>query len=781
MDDNATVLLKGDASQLDNVLAASLGTLQGWGGKVLTIGKYVAGFFVAKKLFDFGTGMLSDAMEAQDAMQLLENTVNNLGDKAAMTAKQVDEFSTGIERTTKFTGEAATGVQTLFLRMGTLNSDAIKRATVASADLATVMGTDLKGAGDKLVKALKEPEMGINALRAAGIKFTDEEKAMVKALAEAGNEAAAQEIILSKLEGAIGGAAKEAGETASGKLERFKNILGDVGEQIGTAMLPAFTSIIDALSVFGDFVGSKVAPAIAIMIESFTEWGGAIISTVGPPLEWLGGMVVDVFMGAVSVTSDAISAIIGGLTAFGAALWDRIGPPLTKVFTFWQHIFGMIFGETVTATGSIVDMLGSLGSSILEVIMPPIEWLGEVFVTVFDAVVGAVDYAYGAVLPPLEGVVATILALGEIVVETGSIFASYFVESISAVGEIIASYLMPVIESLTGWLSDNLMPGVESAGGSLVGFGQSILDSVGPALKWFGDVAIVVFTAVQTAVQEFRNVAELALKGFILGVVQAAENIKHFFVEAIPAYLSWFGNNWKEIFVDAANIVKTVAANIWENLKNLWEGIKGLFSGEGFKFEMTPLLQGFERVSEEMPKIAERAKSDFEKGLEMDVGNLAGGLADAFDKNLATNRKRISDKLADKPNAPATPDATKPNALAKTPSEKGESPGLQKALADGAAALALKNADKEKGGKEKEGKTSAAFEDLLSVQKRIAGAAFGAGGDPQSAAIKKSGDKQAAIAEKQLKVAEKGNELVEQQTAELKQTREAVASSGTLQ
>jgi hypothetical protein len=352
-----------------------------------------------------------------------------------------------------------------------------------------------------------------------------------------------------------------------------------------------------------------------------------------------------------------------------------------------------------------------------------------------------------------------------------------WIESFMAVGSTIVDYLAPIFEVYAAYISELLIPAVVAVIDKLAEWGEEITGGVGPVLTWFADMAIVAFTAVQTVVENFSAVAELALKGFVLAIVQTFEAIKHFLIEGVPAYLAWFGRNWKNVFTDAASLVATVAVNMWENLKNLWEGIKGLFSGNGFKFEMTPLLQGFESVSEELPKIAERAKSDFEKGLEFDVNQLGAQVGDAFDKNLAKNQERFKKQVKeqdDKLNKVTDAKAGEK----KTPSFSSPDQ-LKLAIEAGANAVKDKEKDKEKT-KEKEDKgQAAAFEDLLSLSKRITGAAFG-DKDPTKVA-KDVGEKQTDATNKVVDEQKRTNDIASQQVELMRSIDKKITNVGSLQ
>lgn len=165
------------------------------------------------------------------------------------------------------------------------------------------------------------------------------------------------------------------------------------------------------------------------------------------------------------------------------------------------------------------------------------------------------------------------------------------------------------------------------------GWAQGISENVGAVsnfigtvwgglLDWWHTAQTAAMSALVYLTNNWQVLLETAMVSAQLSVVRFANQVIYFFGTAIPGYLSWFGDNWKEVFIDLASITKTIAVNIWENLKSLWDGIVGLFSGEGFSFEWTPLTQGFESAIKELPKIAEREIGPLEKSLQEQLDGL---------------------------------------------------------------------------------------------------------------------------------------------------------------
>jgi len=136
---------------------------------------------------------------------------------------------------------------------------AFDRATQASFDLAAVFGGDGASKAVQLGKALQDPIKGISALTRSGVTFTASEKELIKTMVESGNTLKAQEFILSAIEAQVGGTA-EATATASTKMSIA---FGEIGESIGTAVLPMFTE-------FSNYI-VEITPQIQGFFEDLTD------------------------------------------------------------------------------------------------------------------------------------------------------------------------------------------------------------------------------------------------------------------------------------------------------------------------------------------------------------------------------------------------------------------------------------------------------------------------------------------------------------------------------
>jgi len=172
--------------------------------------------------------------------------------------------------------------------------------------------------------------------------------------------------------------------------------------------------------------------------------------------------------------------------------------------------------------------------------------------------------------------------------------------------------------------------------------GGKAIEWLGKAFGWFKGAVVTAISAVVFAVKNWRQVLEYAAVAGVLNIVRFASQVKHFFVEVIPATLKWFAENWRDIFTTMWRFTKTVAVNIGRNLKALWDAIIGFVKGEGWNFEWTPLLEGFESAIKEMPKIAARQIGPLEKELSGRVAALGEQLSKDWQAHDVEFREKMS-------------------------------------------------------------------------------------------------------------------------------------------
>ena len=177
---------------------------------------------------------IQNTIEAEKVQAQLSARIKDTGAAAGRSLEQLNAQADKLQRMTIFDDEAIGEAQAMLLTFKQIQGVQFDKTIESSLDLATVMGIDATDAAKLLGKALADPEKGMSALSRAGVVFTEGERERIKAMAEAGDVAKAQDTILAKLEGTMGTAAEAARNTLGGALQGlqndFENLLeGDAG------------------------------------------------------------------------------------------------------------------------------------------------------------------------------------------------------------------------------------------------------------------------------------------------------------------------------------------------------------------------------------------------------------------------------------------------------------------------------------------------------------------------------------------------------------------------
>lgn len=390
----------------------------------------VAGAFNA--VTDFGAQFVNEATESQDAIANLEATLKSMGDVTGLTSQQLQDIAGGLQEVTRFSDETIINAEAMLLTFGNIGGEVFPRATEAMVDLAAKFGS-MDQASVMLGKALNDPIAGVTALRRVGVQLSDEQEKSIKLFMEQGDIMSAQGIILSELERQVGGLAEAYGDTFAGKLEIFKNRIGEVKEQIGTALLPLLTQMMDWAAQF--------MPAI--------ERGGELIA--GFFEAW-----ADAGFGSVEMM-DVFSAMFGV---------DRMEEILPKIDTFLAELvnsidwraFGDMFGDM---------LMESLGQNIES---PDSSFLAAVGHAISEFFLGAMGYVdWNAVG---DALVAGLIDAGNSLDAT---LNNFFIDLLN-INEIKAGWKQ-IGEDLINGISVGMSDGIDGLLANATRFWQNIINN----------------------------------------------------------------------------------------------------------------------------------------------------------------------------------------------------------------------------------------------------------------------------------------------------------------
>lgn len=211
--------------------AGALGITLGVGGLVSIVRKATAAF-----------------AEQELAETQLNAVLKSTGHAAGLTSSELTRMATSLASLSNFSDEVIIKSQSLLLTFTNISSKVFPEAQRTILDMATAMGTDLKGATIQLGKALNDPIKGVSALSEVGVSFTEQQRDQIKVLVATNDTLGAQKIILQELTKEFGGSAAAASQTYAGKLKGISDAFGTLSEKLGEAVVPQLILIIRFLN-----------------------------------------------------------------------------------------------------------------------------------------------------------------------------------------------------------------------------------------------------------------------------------------------------------------------------------------------------------------------------------------------------------------------------------------------------------------------------------------------------------------------------------------------------
>lgn len=260
---------------------------------------------------------INEAAEAQRVDAQLNAVLQSTGGAAGLTAEQIEEMATGLSRLSGFEDEAIKQAAALMLTFTKVGRQAFPDAMEAALNMSAALGQDLQSSVIQLGKALNDPIQGVTALRRVGVSFNEDQRELIKTMVEAGDVMGAQRLILQELETEFGGAAEAIGTTFTGELNKTKNELGNIGEAVGTELLPSLTGLLKTVSS-----GAQVWQALH-QAQRDGRMSALEVNVAFAEMVWTGKTAQDVLQdleagqGSLAETTDGAAEAMGG--AEGAA------------------------------------------------------------------------------------------------------------------------------------------------------------------------------------------------------------------------------------------------------------------------------------------------------------------------------------------------------------------------------------------------------------------------------------------------------------------------------
>ena len=223
---------------------------------------------------------IMDAGKAVDAFVKVEAATVRLGAAMKNAGDHVGATMAQLQAITRGRAGGLEGMATL-VESG-LGGSNLTGAFAAAKDLAAMMGSDLPSAANMLGHALEFPEHAARMLREAHVELTASQQEAIATLAQMGDKAGAQAIILAAVQEKTAGFADQMRGTLGGQMKEFSGIIEHISEIFGEALAPTMEAVTALFKDLATWVSDNKATIL--------DWGAAAadaFKSVTEPLQTL--------------------------------------------------------------------------------------------------------------------------------------------------------------------------------------------------------------------------------------------------------------------------------------------------------------------------------------------------------------------------------------------------------------------------------------------------------------------------------------------------------------
>lgn len=365
--------------------------------------------------------------------------IKSTGEAAGVSAQHVADYASSLSDAagkSLFGDDQIQQSTNLLLTFTQIKGATLDAATAISVDMAQAMGGAPKDAAIQLGKALNDPVKGITALTRVGVVFSDQQKAMIQAMTEAGDTAGAQKVILDELNKEFGGSAAAAA-AATGGWSEFNGRMGEAKEALGAAVLPL-------LNMLAGVLNDSVLPIVESVASTFGAWV-QVITTADDPLQELINQL-DVISPALGTIVAALADFItssGDLGLVADDLRDGFGIDITPFINALQTAIGVI--QQVIAS----FQQGGAGATALGGVLKDLSGIWDLLLVVVRNVGDGYKAIIGAVLPIVQSFIQA----------HGAEISAFFKEAYDQIIQIIRLGLQlynaivpPVLKAIAGFI-----------------------------------------------------------------------------------------------------------------------------------------------------------------------------------------------------------------------------------------------------------------------------------------------------------------------------------------
>ena len=386
------VAIGGNTRDLDKALGKSMRKIKTFGKNTKQLGKSIS-MSVTAPIAALGFTAVKAFQQQAKAIAQVEAGLKSTGNQVGYTSQQLQQMASNLQSKTLFGDEQILQDATAqLLTFTNISGEQFARTQQAALDLATRLDGDLKGASIQLGKALNDPVANLSALSRSGIQFSEEQKEVIKSMAETGRLAEAQTLILDELNNQYGGSA-EAAAKADGGFTQLANSFGDLQEEFGKILVDVLQPLVEFLKGIVQQL-QQASPQFKQMAVTVS----LVVAAVGPLLMIL-PMLVQGLMMVISPIGLIIAAL--GLLIYGVMTFsEEVSKPIADVINYFISLYNEItfVRAIVGAIKGVVQTVFDFFGFAIQTVINRFKDLGEIlyalFTGDFQAIPGLIKDAF---------------------------------------------------------------------------------------------------------------------------------------------------------------------------------------------------------------------------------------------------------------------------------------------------------------------------------------------------------------------------------------------------
>ena len=386
------VAIGANTRDLDKELGKSMRKIKNFGKSTKQLGKSLT-MNVTAPIAALGFTAVKAFQQQAKAIAQVEAGLKSTGGQVGYTSQQLQQMASDLQTKTLFGDEQILQDATAqLLTFTNISGEQFARTQQAALDLATRLDGDLKGASIQLGKALNDPVANLSALSRSGIQFSDEQKEVIKSMAETGRLAEAQTLILDELNKQYGGSA-EAAAKADGGFTQLANSFGDLQEEFGKILVDVLQPVVQFLR---DAIAGlqKASPQFKQMAVTIS----LVAAAIGPLLVILPMLVQGLMMivSPAGLIIAALIAIVGAVYTFS----EEVSKPIAAVANYFIDLYNevtfvrAIIGALKGVVQTVFDFFGFAIDSVIASFKDLGAIISAIFEGDFSAIPGLVATAF---------------------------------------------------------------------------------------------------------------------------------------------------------------------------------------------------------------------------------------------------------------------------------------------------------------------------------------------------------------------------------------------------